>query len=42
MPRSACVRLAEPVKVTGSNDRIAIRLTQKGPVFGVEYNWGAR
>lgn len=30
------------VKITGSDDRIAIRLTQKGPVFGVEYHWGSR
>ena len=29
-------------KITGSNDRIAIRLTQKGPVFGLEYHWGVR
>jgi hypothetical protein len=34
--------LGSRLKITGSNDRIAIRLTQKGPVFGVEYQWGAR
>jgi len=28
-------------KIGGSSDNIAIRLTQKGPVFGVEYHWGA-
>jgi hypothetical protein len=30
------------LKVTGSNNDIHLRLTQKGPVFGVEYHWGAR
>jgi hypothetical protein len=30
------------VKISGSSSDIAIRLTQKGPVFGVEYHWGTR
>lgn len=30
------------LKVSSSNSDIPIRLTQKGPVFGVEYHWGAR
>lgn len=34
--------LGSRLKITGSSDRIAIRLTQKGPVFGVEYHWGTR
>ena len=34
--------LGSRLKISGSDDRIAIRLTQKGPVFGFEYNWGTR
>jgi hypothetical protein len=34
--------LGSRLKITGANDRIAIRLTQKGPVFGVEYHWDTR
>jgi hypothetical protein len=30
------------LKIEGSADQIAIRLTQKGPTFGVEYRWGFR
>lgn len=30
------------LKIEGSTDNIAIRLTQKGPVFGVEHHWGTR
>ena len=30
------------LKISGSSDNIAIRLTQKGPVFGVEHHWGIR
>jgi len=30
------------LKITGSNNEIQIRLTQKGPVFGAEYHWGTR
>jgi len=30
------------LNVSRSNSDIAIRLTQKGPVFGVEYHWGVR
>jgi len=30
------------LKIEGSSDQIAIRLTQKGPVIGVEYHWGTR
>jgi hypothetical protein len=30
------------LKVNSLNSDIAIRLTQKGPVFGVEYHWGTR
>lgn len=30
------------LSIHGSSDQIAIRLTQKGPVFGVEYRWGTR
>lgn len=30
------------LKISGSTDNIAIRLTQKGPVFGIEYHWGTR
>jgi hypothetical protein len=30
------------LKIEGSSNQIAIRLTQKGPVFGVEYHWGTR
>jgi hypothetical protein len=30
------------LKIEGSSDQIAIRLTQKGPVFGIEYHWGER
>lgn len=30
------------LKIEGSSDQIAIRLTQKGPVLGVEYHWGTR
>jgi len=30
------------LKIHGSSDHIAIRLTQKGPVFGAEYHWGVR
>jgi len=28
------------LKVEESSNNIAIRLTQKGPVIGVEYHWG--
>jgi hypothetical protein len=28
-------------KISGSSDNIAIRLTQKGSAFGIEYHWGA-
>jgi hypothetical protein len=34
--------LGSRVKVEGSSNQIAIRLTQKGPVIGVEYRWGLR
>ena len=27
-------------KIYGSSDNIGIRLTQKGPIFGIEYHWG--
>ena len=30
------------LKISGSSDNIAIRLTQKGPVFGIERHWGTR
>jgi len=30
------------VNIYGSSDNIAIRLTQKGPLFGLEYHWGVR
>ena len=30
------------LKIEGSSDQIAIRLTQKGAVIGVERHWGAR
>jgi hypothetical protein len=30
------------LKITEADSDIAIRLTQKGPVFGVEYHWGTR
>jgi hypothetical protein len=30
------------LKISGSTDNIAIRLTQKGPVFGIEHHWGRR
>jgi hypothetical protein len=30
------------LKIEGSSDQIAIRLTQKGAVIGVEYHWGTR
>jgi hypothetical protein len=30
------------LKISGSTDNIAIRLTQKGPVFGIEYHWATR
>ncbi|HMK28664.1 MAG TPA: hypothetical protein VK473_03200 [Terriglobales bacterium] len=30
------------LKISGSTDNIAIRLTQKGPVFGIERHWGTR
>lgn len=30
------------LKISGSTDNIAIRLTQKGPVFGIEHHWGTR
>lgn len=29
-------------KIYGSSNDIAIRLPQKGPIFGLEYHWGAR
>jgi len=34
--------LGSRFKIFGSSDNIAIRLTQKGPVFGLEYHWGVR
>lgn len=34
--------LGSRLKIEGSSDQIAIRLTQKGPVIGVEYHWGER
>ena len=34
--------LGSRFKINGSSDNIAIRLTQKGPVFGLEYHWGVR
>jgi len=34
--------MGSPLKFNGSTDQIAIRLTQKGPVCGVEYHWGSR
>ena len=34
--------LGSRFKIYGSSDNIAIRLTQKGPVFGLEYHWGVR
>jgi len=34
--------LGSRFKIYGSSNQIAIRLTQKGPVFGVEYHWGLR
>ena len=34
--------LGSRLKITGSNDQIGLRLTQKGPVVGVEYHWGIR
>lgn len=34
--------LGSRLKINGSTDQMAIRLTQKGPVFGVEYHWGSR
>ena len=30
------------LKISGSTDNIAIRLTQKGPAFGIEHHWGTR
>jgi hypothetical protein len=30
------------LKISGSTDNIAIRLTQKGPLFGIDYHWGSR
>jgi hypothetical protein len=35
-------QLGSRFKIYGSTDNIEIRLTQKGPVFGVEYHWGTR
>lgn len=34
--------LGSRLKIEGSSNQIAIRLTQKGPVLGVEYHWGTR
>jgi len=34
--------LGSRLKITGSSDNIAIRLTQKGPIFGIEYHWDLR
>jgi len=34
--------LGSRFKIYGSSDNIGIRLTQKGPVFGLEYHWGTR
>ena len=30
------------LKIDDSNDHISLRLSQKGPIFGVEYHWGIR
>ena len=35
-------QLGSRFKIYGSSDNIAIRLMQKGPIFGVEYHWGVR
>ena len=34
--------LGSRLKISESSNNIAIRLTQKGPVFGIEYHWGTR
>lgn len=34
--------VASRLKISGSTDNIAIRLTQKGPLFGIEHHWGKR
>jgi hypothetical protein len=34
--------LGSRFKIYGSSDNIGVRLTQKGPVFGIEYHWDAR
>jgi len=34
--------LGSRLKIEDSSSDIAVRLTQKGPVFGVEYHWGTR
>ena len=33
--------LGSRLKVTGSSNQIGLRLTQKGPSFGILYHWGA-
>jgi hypothetical protein len=34
--------LGSRFKIYGAEDNIGIRLTQKGPIFGLEYHWGVR
>lgn len=34
--------LGSRFKVYRSSDNIGIRLTQKGPLFGIEYHWSTR
>ena len=39
---SAGYLMGSRFKIYGSSDNIGIRLTQKGPLFGIEYHWGTR